>query len=207
MIVATEEGVVYTLRFGEVVFASGEELSAGVEESAEKEKTKKDAKKPEGADREPLPDGHGRLRPHPDPRAQARARSAARPSPTTRSSSPPTTPSGSPRRRPRRRRPTAARPIRTRRSPTARSASRSSPTGSPTGTTSPPAESFRSIALDREPAWCGRSGASRPPRCPRCLISRAATPVPQGAEADALACSCIFTRLHYVLLWRSSLCG
>jgi len=51
VIVATEEGVVYTLRFGEVVFASGEELSAGVEESAEKEKekTKKDAKKPEGA--------------------------------------------------------------------------------------------------------------------------------------------------------------
>ena len=32
MIVATEEGVVYTLRFGEVVFASGEELSAGVAE-------------------------------------------------------------------------------------------------------------------------------------------------------------------------------
>ena len=49
VIVSTEEGVVYTLRFGEVVFASGEELSAGVEESAEKEKTKKDAKKPEGA--------------------------------------------------------------------------------------------------------------------------------------------------------------
>ena len=49
VMVATEEGVVYTLRFGEVVFASGEELSAGVEESAEKEKAKKDAKKPEGA--------------------------------------------------------------------------------------------------------------------------------------------------------------
>ena len=49
MIVSTEEGVVYTLRFGEVVFATGEELSAGVEESAEKAKTKKDAKKPEGA--------------------------------------------------------------------------------------------------------------------------------------------------------------
>jgi hypothetical protein len=53
VMVATEEGVVYTLRFGEVFFGSGEELSAGSDESAEKEKgkaeTKKDAKKTEGA--------------------------------------------------------------------------------------------------------------------------------------------------------------
>ncbi len=51
--VATEEGVVYTLRFGEVVFASGEELSAGVADDARKEeessKPKAENKKPEGA--------------------------------------------------------------------------------------------------------------------------------------------------------------
>jgi hypothetical protein len=49
VLVGTDEGVVYTLRFGEVVFATGEELSAGADDSAEKEKAKKDAKKPEGA--------------------------------------------------------------------------------------------------------------------------------------------------------------
>jgi hypothetical protein len=46
--VETDEGVVYTLRFGEVVFASGEELSAGSQEDAEKAKAK-DSKKAEGA--------------------------------------------------------------------------------------------------------------------------------------------------------------
>src|SRR4051812_2839266 len=46
--VETEEGVVYTLRFGEVVFASGEELSAGSKEEGEPSKAK-DGKKPEGA--------------------------------------------------------------------------------------------------------------------------------------------------------------
>src|SRR5262249_41364098 len=52
--VSTDEGVIYTLRFGEAVFSTGEELAAGAEESAGKEKekdeaAKKDAKKPEGA--------------------------------------------------------------------------------------------------------------------------------------------------------------
>jgi hypothetical protein len=47
VIVSTEEGIVYTLRFGEVTFATGEELSAGAAESAEKEK-KAEAKKGEG---------------------------------------------------------------------------------------------------------------------------------------------------------------
>jgi uncharacterized protein DUF4340 len=45
--VATEEGVVYTLRFGEVVFATGRELAAGAEEAA-KEKEKGKDKKSEG---------------------------------------------------------------------------------------------------------------------------------------------------------------
>jgi hypothetical protein len=43
--VETDEGVVYTLRFGEVVFATGAELSAGSVEDSEKAK---DAKKTEG---------------------------------------------------------------------------------------------------------------------------------------------------------------
>ena len=35
-VVYTDEGVVYTLRFGEVVFASGDELTAGTPDEAEK---------------------------------------------------------------------------------------------------------------------------------------------------------------------------
>jgi Domain of unknown function (DUF4340) len=51
VLVETEEGVVYTLRFGEVNFATGEELSAGSEAIAGKDSVKgkpKDAKKAEG---------------------------------------------------------------------------------------------------------------------------------------------------------------
>ena len=50
VIVSTDEGAVYTLRFGEVVIATGEELSAGIEEDAakEKDKSKDPAKKAEG---------------------------------------------------------------------------------------------------------------------------------------------------------------
>ena len=52
MLVSTDEGVVYTLRYGGPVFAEGEELTAGDADDAEKkkdERAKKDAaKKPEG---------------------------------------------------------------------------------------------------------------------------------------------------------------
>jgi hypothetical protein len=48
VIISTEEGIVYTLRFGEVTFATGDALTAGAEESAEKEKQKAEAKKAEG---------------------------------------------------------------------------------------------------------------------------------------------------------------
>ncbi len=50
VIVSTDEGAVYTLRFGEVVIATGEELSAGIEEDAAKvkEKAKDPAKKADG---------------------------------------------------------------------------------------------------------------------------------------------------------------
>ena len=50
VVVSTDEGVVYTLRFGEVVVASGLELTAGADESASKEKdgSKKDASKKSG---------------------------------------------------------------------------------------------------------------------------------------------------------------
>jgi len=41
--VATDEGVVYTLRFGEITFASGEELSAGKKEEKDAGKDRKDA--------------------------------------------------------------------------------------------------------------------------------------------------------------------
>jgi Domain of unknown function (DUF4340) len=52
--VATDEGIIYTLRFGEVVFASGEELTAGLEDekagaSRDADKEKKDRSKPEGS--------------------------------------------------------------------------------------------------------------------------------------------------------------
>ncbi|SIN78689.1 protein of unknown function [Singulisphaera sp. GP187] len=46
VIVSTEEGVVYTLRYGEVVIASGLDLTAGTDESAA---AKDNAKKPQGA--------------------------------------------------------------------------------------------------------------------------------------------------------------
>ena len=41
--VATDEGVVYTLRFGEITFATGEELSAGKKDEKAEGKDKKDA--------------------------------------------------------------------------------------------------------------------------------------------------------------------
>ncbi len=50
VLVTTDEGVVYTLRYGEVVLASGLDLTAGTDESeAAKVASKKDAKKAEGA--------------------------------------------------------------------------------------------------------------------------------------------------------------
>jgi hypothetical protein len=46
---ATDEGIVYTLRFGEVVLGSGDELTAGTPDDAKKDETKKEAaKKSEG---------------------------------------------------------------------------------------------------------------------------------------------------------------
>ena len=53
VVVSTDEGVVYTLRFGEVVFATGNELSAGPRrpEGEGKDEKGKDAKKAEGTSR------------------------------------------------------------------------------------------------------------------------------------------------------------
>ena len=42
--VYTDEGVVYTLRFGEVVFGTGDELTAGLPDDAEKKADDKNAK-------------------------------------------------------------------------------------------------------------------------------------------------------------------
>ena len=57
--VSTDEGVVYTLRYGEVFIASGLELSAGVEDDEGGGKDKgKDAEEGGGVDREPLPVRH-----------------------------------------------------------------------------------------------------------------------------------------------------
>ncbi len=50
IIVSTEDGAVYTLRFGEVFVGSGEALSAGVEEDKAVDPSKKAEKKPEGAE-------------------------------------------------------------------------------------------------------------------------------------------------------------
>lgn len=47
VIVMTDAGVVYTLRFGEVTFASGEALSAGLEDSAASESNTKEEQKPD----------------------------------------------------------------------------------------------------------------------------------------------------------------
>lgn len=51
VIVTTEDGIVYTLRFGEVTFATGDALSSGAEEEKAREKSagKDDAKKDAGA--------------------------------------------------------------------------------------------------------------------------------------------------------------
>ena len=49
VLVTTDEGIVYTLRFGEVVLGSGDDLTAGTADDSQKEATKKDAaKKAEG---------------------------------------------------------------------------------------------------------------------------------------------------------------
>ncbi len=55
--VATDEGVVTTLRFGEVVFATGNELSAGTEPPKEKGKDKDPAKAAKGAGAEGTSEG------------------------------------------------------------------------------------------------------------------------------------------------------
>ena len=44
--VSTDEGVVYTLRYGEAVFASGNELSGGIEPAKKKDEKDKAAAKP-----------------------------------------------------------------------------------------------------------------------------------------------------------------
>ena len=46
--VATDEGVAYTLRFGELTYATGEELSAGTAEEPPADASKKDKKKKDG---------------------------------------------------------------------------------------------------------------------------------------------------------------
>jgi hypothetical protein len=52
VVVSTDEGIVYTLRYGGPVFATGDELTAGQPDAAEKkdgaDKAKKDEKKPQG---------------------------------------------------------------------------------------------------------------------------------------------------------------
>ena len=57
MIVSTEEGVVYTLRFGEVVFASGEELTAGSPTTPRRKQEKGQTK---DKDKTKKPEGHPR---------------------------------------------------------------------------------------------------------------------------------------------------
>jgi hypothetical protein len=47
--VTTEDGIVYTLRFGEVLFATGEALTAGTEEEAKSQAAAEGKTKPEGA--------------------------------------------------------------------------------------------------------------------------------------------------------------
>ncbi|MEO6808408.1 MAG: DUF4340 domain-containing protein [Isosphaeraceae bacterium] len=47
VIVMTDAGVVYTLRFGEVTFASGDALSAGLEDSAASKSSNEEEKKPD----------------------------------------------------------------------------------------------------------------------------------------------------------------
>ena len=98
--VYTDEGVVYTLRFGEVVFGTGDELTAGDarrrrEEGDEKATPRirtKPKKKAEGTTENRYVMVTVVVRPDADPQAQGRRRrtSQAAPSPASRSSSPPT---------------------------------------------------------------------------------------------------------------------
>ncbi len=71
VIVTTDEGVVYTLRYGGPVFATGDELTAGEPDDAEKkdEPGKAAGQEVRGDPGEPLLAGHGLLRPDDDPQA------------------------------------------------------------------------------------------------------------------------------------------
>ncbi len=81
VIVTTDEGVVYTLRYGGPDFSTGEELTAGQADDAEKkgDQPKKDAeKKSDGTPGESLLDGDGIVRPIADRQAEiARAQAPA----------------------------------------------------------------------------------------------------------------------------------
>ena len=74
VLVSTDEGVVYTLRYGGPVFAEGDELTKGDADDAEKKKAeggKKDAaKRPGGTQESRYLDGDGRLRPGGDLQAR-----------------------------------------------------------------------------------------------------------------------------------------
>ena len=88
VIVTTDEGVVYTLRYGGPVFATGDELSAGDARHRREEEGRAGQGQEgcraevEGNPGEPLPDGHGLLRPHGHPQARHR-RTRTRTSPAT----------------------------------------------------------------------------------------------------------------------------
>ena len=121
VVVTTEEGVVYTLRYGDVVTASGLEPHQGG--------GRIQVPKRRGRTRRSPPRGRPRIVtcwfPFRSIRRQSpvrnlRSRNCRRASRTTFSRRTPPTPSGSRRRRPSRKRPTAKRPTRTRRSPMAR---------------------------------------------------------------------------------------
>ena len=187
MIVSTDEGAVYTLRFGEVVFATGEELSAGTEEDAAK-----DEGQGEGRPRR-RPTGRSESRyvmvtvafdpdllpPEPDPDAEGLAHHPRRPLPAA----PRTTPSGSPRRRRPRRRRTARRPTQEKRIADARKRVQELTDRFADWYYVTPGESFRSIVLDRaaltrpkgsEPA---AGAAASAPTCPESPASRACRPI------------------------------
>ncbi len=84
VLVSTDEGVVYTLRYGGPIFAEGDELVVGKADDVENKDApaKKDAaKSQERNPGKPVPDGDGHVRPDDDPQARvdgAQARRASR---------------------------------------------------------------------------------------------------------------------------------
>ena len=181
MLVSTDEGVVYTLRYGGPIFAEGDDLIVGLADDAEKkdEPNKKyAAKKPKATQEnrflmvtvsfDPTIIA-GRYRWIRSPWQNRAGRSNIPDKPFAPD---PNDPNTSPNKRKRKKKPNGKSPITRRRSPTARRKWRTSPTDSAHGHATP-GESFKAINLDQASITQSRKLPARPIR--QRPISRAAS--------------------------------